>query len=106
MYEDPGAATAAPESVIDWFKQQVVEHHLVQKAAEKAGDKIEAASNPEKSFSQKESDSTSSKEALSEQDSIERLNRSDRGGNIAIIDGKEVDILEYIYRRRLRQEGE
>jgi hypothetical protein len=99
MYQDPADLTAAPESVMKWFKDQVLEHHLAKVIAKKAEEKgIPVEGEAEQREEEKTSELQAEIRPRSEQ--IE----STRGRNLPTIDGEEVSILEYIYRKRLEQE--
>lgn len=105
MHEDPGEPTAAPDGVMDWFREQVVEHHLAQKAAEKAGSEPDASVGSGRRSPGTENELTSAQEQVIEESFSEGAGRG-QGRSIAIVDGEEVDILEYIYKRRLHRLGE
>ncbi|MFA6635827.1 MAG: FecR domain-containing protein [Candidatus Omnitrophota bacterium] len=100
MYQDPADLTAAPESVMKWFKDQVLEHHLAKVMAKKAEEKgVPLARESER---QEPEDAPEEFQPKVKQRSERR--EGTKGKNVAIIDGEEVSLLEYIYRKRLEQE--
>ena len=109
IHEDPGELTAAPDSVLQWFQDQLVKHHLEKVIAEKSADRTEFSQDSSLSGSHQD-DTLSGQTPQSEQQGPEqsstRRGVSTTGKNVAIIDGEEVDLLEYIYKSRLGLTGE
>ncbi|MDD5439971.1 MAG: FecR domain-containing protein [Candidatus Omnitrophica bacterium] len=92
-YEEPGELTKTPENVMSWFKGQVVEHHLSKVIAEKVNTE---ETTPEGSAPQEQ--------PFPVKTETPPETAGTKGRNIAVIDGKEVDILEYLYKNRLTRE--
>jgi len=87
--EDPSIMTKAPEKAISWFKQQVVQHHLDRVVSKKM-----KAQYAEK------------KQGKEEKTEKGTEPRRVKGRNIAIIDGEEVDLLDYLYKGRLQSSSD
>ncbi|MDD4202770.1 MAG: FecR domain-containing protein [Candidatus Omnitrophica bacterium] len=77
-FEDPGVLNTSPEEIQDWFKDQVIKHHMSREISKQTG-------------------SQQSKLTSSENKRPKTL----KGKNITIVDDQEVDILDYIYKDRL-----
>ena len=100
MDQDPAAEVMAPESVMKWFKDQVLEHHLAKVVAQKA-EESETLLN--KAAEQEKQDGVVPGELLAEGTQKREKREGTKGKNVAVIDGEEVSLLEYIYRKRLEQ---
>ena len=80
-FEDPGVLNTSPEEIQNWFKDQVIKHHMSKEITKKIGQK-------------------KSKKRL---EHIKRP-KTLKGKNITIVDDQEVDILDYIYKDRLSKQ--
>ncbi len=90
-FQDPGELEPTGESLQNWFQDQVVAHHLEQKAqAGIPAELIAAAQVPELP------------EDGSDPDLPEGADAPRRPGEGTMtVDGEEIDIVEYLYRQRL-----
>jgi hypothetical protein len=87
-FEDPGTLNTSPEEIQDWFKDQVIKHHMTQELQKNIG-------------------SGSTRKRSTRKRSTSKRSKSLKGKNITIVDDQEVDILDYIYKDRLiKQEQE
>lgn len=90
--ENPEPPTKASEDVVSWFRAKVVEHHLNKAAVKKL--EQEEMYNSEKKDAEK-----TDVGGLAQG----KADRSTQGKNVFIVDGKEYDLLEYIYSQRLKE---
>lgn len=95
LYEDPGEMVKTPDSVLQWFQDQVIEHHLDRVIAKKALERKKKSLGDKKAKDKQRNKTTKS------------FNKAAalKGKNIAIVDGEEVDLLEYLYKSRLAQKN-
>jgi len=96
--EDPGELTPAPDNVIGWFKEQVVQHHLNKVIADKVN--TETPQAPAAAVTPV----AQAAPAAPEIPAVSQKISGTKGKNIAVIDGKEVDLIEYLYKNRLKKE--
>ncbi|HNX91539.1 MAG TPA: FecR family protein, partial [Candidatus Omnitrophota bacterium] len=98
-FQDPGELEAVPDAVLSWFKEQVIAHHLAQTMAQQkpsiAEKKQDEGNN--KVESQEKKKETGAGNGAADQ------SYNPRG--VVIIDGEQVDLLEYLYKERLKQQG-
>ncbi|MDD4201866.1 MAG: FecR domain-containing protein [Candidatus Omnitrophica bacterium] len=96
LYENPGEMVKTPESVLQWFQDQVVEHHLDKVISKKAAE--QKTETPDV----KKTEEDQKKQTVKSFSTTAAL----KGKNVAIIDGQEVDLLEYLYKTRLAKDEE
>ncbi|RKY42242.1 MAG: hypothetical protein DRP85_03435 [Candidatus Makaraimicrobium thalassicum] len=78
-FEDPGKLESVPEAAVSWFKEQVVAHHLA-----KVEEKEKYEGDPDT--------------LMGEEGDV-----SDEGRKRAADTDEEVDLVEYLYKQRLKQ---
>ena len=100
-FEDPGELERAPEDLVDWFKEQVLAHHLERTLAKQRRSTGKSSSRTVKAGAVLEQKGTAT---------VGGQERSTHGGraagNTIIVDGKEVNLLDYLYNKRLEKSKE
>lgn len=89
-FEDPGSLEASSEALKSWFEEQVVAHHLERKMRQELAQKEDLSPDP----------------ALPEDAADVEAPPVRAGGPASqtmIVDGEEVNIVEYLYKQRLRR---
>ncbi|MBF0217488.1 MAG: FecR domain-containing protein [Candidatus Omnitrophica bacterium] len=85
-FEDPGEAEKAPEHLVEWFKEQVLTHYLEQTLVERE----KAKAKPQEVKQEETKPQDEKKETY-----------KPPTANTIIVDGKEVNLLDYLYKKRL-----
>jgi len=100
-FQNPGDMKPVPEKMLSWFREQVVAHHLDKALAKEMKEKglevVKTEEVVEEEPAGEETDEDKPKDTFSR-----RPPR--RGAGTFIVDGEEINLVEYLYRQRLRQE--
>lgn len=94
-FQDPGEMKAIPGEVANWFKEQVVAHHLEKSFVRDIKNNING--NP------KEKEATAQKDAQETAEVKKESAQSTHAPGVFVVDGEELNLVEYLYRERLRQ---
>jgi hypothetical protein len=86
-FQDPGEMRAIPEEVAAWFKEQVVAHHLERSFV--------------RDMKRKEDVAVKGKEDVGKP--VVPPRSSTHAPGVFVVDGEELNLVEYLYRERLRQ---
>jgi len=86
-FQDPGEMRAVPEEVTAWFKEQVVVHHLERSFA--------------RDIKRKGKGPIKGKEEAEKPVVPSRV--STHAPGVFVVDGEELNLVEYLYRERLKQ---
>ncbi|MBF0217484.1 MAG: FecR domain-containing protein [Candidatus Omnitrophica bacterium] len=91
QFEDPGEEEKVPEEIMAWFRTQVLSHYL---------DKSLTEENVPVPAVQDTANAPAEEKAEEKKDKPRNYSA---GGNTIMVDGEEVDLIEYIYRKRLQK---
>lgn len=93
-FEDPGELKPIPENLLSWFREQVVAHHLektiVQQTRKQGIDTSEVKEDGEKAAEGAEK---------------EQQYTAPSGNGKIIVDGEEINLLDFLYKQRLQRES-
>jgi hypothetical protein len=99
-FEDPGALEPIPETMLSWFKEQVVAHHLTKELA-KGGPKPQQAAKKTTSAQEKKQPQNTGTQNGEEQKKAEGGIKQPTNGNTIIADGEEINLVDFLYKQRL-----
>jgi hypothetical protein len=99
-FQDPGAIRPVPKDVATWFKEQVVAHHLEKSLSRDIKTSPPVPASPGRTDNKGPAKDV---DAQKEEDFNGSAGPSHHAPGVFVTDGEEINLVEYLYRERLRQ---
>lgn len=101
-FQNPGDMRPVPEKMLSWFKEQVVAHHLDKELAKEMKDRGLKSEMTEVVVEEEEP----VVEEVDEGNPKDTFSGAPvrKGAGTFVVDGEEINLVEYLYRQRLSQE--
>lgn len=102
-FQDPGEMKAVPGEVANWFKEQVVAHHLEKSFSRDIKGRSQKPQKQEEKPEAPEIEDRGKEDPEKRKTSNSTSQSSNAARGIFVVDGKEINLVEYLYQERLKQ---